>query len=152
MGWIIFLLLLGLALLLLELFVTPGVLIGIFGVLAWVIAIHQVYNDYGVTEGNLTLISVIVLTIAGVVFGLKANVWSKFTINSSLTTRVNEVKEFTPEKGMKGKALSALRPMGSASFGNNVVVEVHTQGDMIPNGAEIEIIGLESRKIIVKQI
>jgi membrane-bound ClpP family serine protease len=151
MGWIIFLLALGLLLLLLELFVTPGVLIGIFGIIAWAAAIFQVYKDYGVSAGNWLTLGMMLLLVGGVVWGLKTNLWSKVTIHTNVDGRMNEVKDFNPEPGMKGKSLSALRPSGTGRF-NDSIVEVTTFGEFISQEEAIEIVAFEDRKIFVKKV
>lgn len=151
MGWILFLLGLGFLLLLLELFVTPGFLIGIFGLLAWAIAIFQVYDQFGILSGNLTTLAMILLLIGGVIWGLKTNIWSKVTIHSNITGRANDRHGFTPQVGMKGIALSSLRPMGSARF-ENYVTEVISYGELISQGSSIEIAEIDFQKIYVKQI
>ena len=151
MGWILFLLGLGLLLLLLELFVTPGVVVGILGILAWFAALWQVYSDYGTSAGNWTTLGMIFLLVASVVWGLKTNVWKKVTIHTNITGKSNEIIGFVPQIGLKGKSVSMLRPTGSARF-ENTVFEVVTRGEMIDPGAEIEIIEIENRKIYVKKI
>ncbi|MCO6495881.1 MAG: NfeD family protein [Bacteroidetes bacterium] len=149
MGWIIFLLLIGLLLILMELFLTPGLIVGVIGFLCWIGAIYQIYLLYGARAGNWTTAGMITLTILLIVWGLKTNIWNKVTVHESLTGRSNQNEGFIPEKGMKGIAISTLRPMGSARFGDSVI-EVDSRGEMINQGEGIEIIAIEHGKIYVQ--
>ena len=61
---IIILIILGLILILLELFVTPGFVTGLLGGVAWVYAIYKIYNSYGTVSGHLALSGLILLLVA----------------------------------------------------------------------------------------
>jgi membrane-bound ClpP family serine protease len=149
MSWIIFLFLIGLLLLLLELFVTPGFLIGIFGLLSWGLAIGRVYDLYGTLYGNVATVFVLLFIIFSVYLGIKGKIWSKVTVHSTIHGKANGPVDFSPTLGMKGLTVSTLRPTGSARF-DTTVVEVVTQGEWITHGQNIEIIEIDGHKIIVK--
>ncbi|MBX2909444.1 MAG: NfeD family protein [Chitinophagales bacterium] len=149
MGWIVFLLGLGLLLVLMELFITPGLIVGVIGIMCWGAAIWQVYELYGVTAGNWSTVGMVALLALMIFWGLKTNLWNKVTVHTNITGRTNETEGFDPQIGMHGRTLSTLRPMGSARFGD-VVVEVTTRGDMIEQNADIEIIEISHGKIYVK--
>jgi membrane-bound serine protease (ClpP class) len=53
--------------------------------------------------------------------------------------------------GSRGKAISALRPSGTALVaGKRVAVE--TRGDFLPAGSDIEVIAFEGSRVVVQQV
>jgi len=53
--------------------------------------------------------------------------------------------------GATGTAITMLRPAGKAEIGGDIL-DVTTQGDLVPKGAKIEVIAEKSNNIIVKEI
>jgi len=146
---IIALIVLGLILILLELFVTPGFITGLLGGAAWLYALYKIYNEYGNTSGHLALGGLLLLLIACVVIAVKSGVWEKVYLNSQVEGRVNELPDV--KIGDTGYTISALRPMGKMVI-NNSNFEVCTMGELVDTGAYVEVIKIENNKIFVKQI
>jgi membrane-bound serine protease (ClpP class) len=66
-------------------------------------------------------------------------------------TKSIEKKEATKELvGKKGKALSVLRPAGTAMI-DGKRMDVLTEGDYLPSNIDIEVIKVEGSKVIVRQ-
>lgn len=146
---IIILILLGLILILLELFVTPGFITGLLGGVAWTYAVYKIYNDYGTTSGHLALGGLILLLLACIVFALKSGVWDKVSLHEQVDSKVNHLPDV--KVGDTGSTLSALRPSGKMQW-NQISIEVCTMGELVETGAFVEIIKIENNKIYVKQI
>ncbi len=146
---IIILIVLGLLLILLEMFVTPGVIIGILGVGCWIYALFNIYNIYGKTSGHLALAGLSCLLIACIVVAVKSGIWNKVSLNTSVDGKVNELPVL--EIGQTGTTLSMLRPSGKAIFDNNTV-EVTTLGEMVEAGKTIRILRKENNIYIVESI
>lgn len=146
---IIVLIVLGLVLILLELFVTPGFITGLLGAVAWVYALYRIYTDYGHTSGNLALAGLIMLLLAFIFIGVKSGIWDKVSLHQKVEGRVNMQPEL--QAGAQGYALSAFRPFGIAIINENRV-EASSMGELIESGSRIEVIRVENNKIIVKQI
>lgn len=146
---IIALIVLGLILILLELFVTPGFVTGMLGGAAWLYALYKIYNEYGNTSGHLALGGLLLLLIACVVIAVKSGVWEKVSLNSQVEGRVNELPDI--KIGDTGYTVSTLRPMGKMNINNNNF-EVCTMGELVDSGAYVEVIKIENNKIFVKQI
>jgi membrane-bound ClpP family serine protease len=53
--------------------------------------------------------------------------------------------------GKEGKAITVLRPAGTADF-DGVKIDVVTQGEYVEKDAKIKIIKVQGRRIVVKQI
>lgn len=146
---ILVLIILGLVLILLELFVTPGFITGLLGAVAWIYALYRIYTDYGNTSGNLALAGLILLLLAFIFIGVKSGIWDKVSLHQKVEGRVNQQPELLA--GDSGYALSAFRPFGIAMI-NETRVEASSMGELIESGSRIEVIRVEKNKIIVKQI
>lgn len=146
---IISLIVLGLILILLELFVTPGFVTGLLGGVAWMYALYKIYNEYGTVSGHYALAGLILLLVACVIIAVKSGVWERVSLKSHVDGKVNELPEV--KVGDSGYTSSALRPMGRMIINNNSL-EVTTMGELVESGAYVEVIKIENNKIYVKQI
>ncbi|MFM6982732.1 MAG: NfeD family protein [Chitinophagaceae bacterium] len=146
---IIALIVLGLVLILLELFVTPGFVTGLLGGIAWFYALYKIYQVYGKVSGHLALAGLILLMIACVVIAVKSGVWDKVSLHSNVDGKVNTLPDI--KIGDSGYTSSALRPMGRMVI-DNQSIEVTSMGELIDTGAYVEVIKIENNKIYVKQI
>lgn len=146
---IIILIILGLVLILLELFVTPGVITGALGGIAWIYALYKIYDSFGTVSGHLALAGLLCLLVACIIIAVKSGVWDKVSLHSNVDGRVNDLPNV--QVGEKGYTLSALRPMGRVVI-NEKNIEVSSMGEMIDANANVEVIKIENNKIYVKQI
>ncbi len=148
---IIFLILIGLLLILIEIFVTPGIVIGIIGLVLMVTGIYQTYVEFGNTAGNLVLAGSFLVSVTIVFLTFRSGAWDRFSLNETITGKVNVIDTENIQTGAKGRTLSALRPMGNALI-NGTRVEVVTEGEAIPANTDIEVYKILENKIIVKKI
>lgn len=146
---IIALIVLGLILILLELFVTPGFITGLLGGVAWLYALYKIYDTYGSTSGHLALAGLLLLLIACIIIAVKSGVWDKVSLHSHVEGKVNELPDI--KVGDSGFSSSALRPMGKMVINQNTI-EVTTMGEFVETGAFVEVIKVENNKIYVKQV
>ncbi len=146
---IIALIVLGLVLILLELFVTPGFVTGLLGGIAWFYALYKIYKVYGTISGHLALAGLILLLVACIVIAVKSGVWDKVSLHSNVEGRVNDLPDI--KVGDTGYTSSALRPMGRMIV-NNQSIEITSMGELVDTGAFVEVIKIENNKIYVKQI
>lgn len=146
---LIILLGLGVVLLVLDIAFIPGMFVGILGGILIVSGIFTAYSTISIQAGHITLIGSI-LFMAGMLYYLyKTDVWSKFALNNTIHSRVNEELNDLPDNGSVGIALSDLRPVGKAEF-NNKTIEVHTLGQYCKAGTKVEVIKVENRKVTVQ--
>ncbi len=141
----------GLVFLLVEILITPGIVLGAIGIGFMTFGIVKSYSTYGPETGNIVLVSVFVLTIFIVFLALKGGVWKRMASTDTISSKAHENVEDLVSVGDKGKALSALRPSGSAIFGGKKV-EVHTNGEPITAQSELVIFRIAQNKIFVKQL
>ncbi len=153
MSWpiIIIVILVGVALVALEIVALPGAICGIFGGILLVIGVWQSYAQYGTTAGIITLLASIVVTIVMLVILLKSGTWKRFSLNESSDGKTNQIDNATVAVGSQGTCLSRLAPAGKAQFGNEIV-EVHSEGEFIDEQSTVEVIAIEGYKIIVKKV
>jgi membrane-bound ClpP family serine protease len=151
MTWfiIISLLLIGLALLIVEVVFIPGTtVVGILGVIFSIVGVVISYESFGNTVGFYVLLTTLIGTIAALFFSFRSGAWSKFSNKSAIHSKVNEGMFAGLKVGDEGKALSALRPFGKAEFGD-IVVEVRSIGAYAEPKSRIKIIQIEANQIIV---
>ncbi|MCB9261145.1 MAG: hypothetical protein H6607_02060 [Flavobacteriales bacterium] len=148
---IIFLIAVGLLLLLVEILVTPGVMLGIVGLGFIAYGVYSTYQVYGNSVGSITLFVVGLITIGSVLFALKSGVWSRMASKEKIEARALEDMTLLAKVGDTGKSLSMIRPMGTALL-NGKKIEVSSLGEVIDSGAELEVLRVEQNKIFVKQI
>jgi membrane-bound ClpP family serine protease len=163
----------GIGCLLLEVFVIPG--FGIFGlgggvlVLASLVLASQTFvlpqNPYQVAELNRSL-----LALAGTGVGIAALVvvvrrWLPSTPafrDVVLAPPEGEEAEVIERReslldldesfvGTQGKTTTQLTPSGKARFGD-MLLDVITDGDVVPRGATIEVVEIQGNRVLVRQV
>ncbi|HLN53419.1 MAG TPA: NfeD family protein [Lentimicrobium sp.] len=148
---IVLLIILGLIMILLEIFVIPGTSVfGIAGGVLIVFSIWQAYSIYGSNRGHIIVIATIAIITATLIIAFKTNTWRRMMLNTNVTGRVNEIEVDKLHIGDEGKSISRISPAGTAIF-NNELYEVHTKGDFIDQEKDLIITKLEDNKIFVKQ-
>ncbi|MDW7691398.1 NfeD family protein [Flammeovirgaceae bacterium SG7u.111] len=148
---VITLVLFGLVLLILELIFIPGTtVIGFVGLVSGGYGVYLGYDYFGTTTGTMILAGSIAISMVGFYFSFKSGTWHKFALNQVISSRVNEDSE-PVIIGDEGKAISALRPFGSADFGT-ITKEVRTIGDYVDKGAKIKVIQVNGPNIIVEPV
>jgi membrane-bound serine protease (ClpP class) len=70
---------------------------------------------------------------------------------SGVVTEAIVEQEKAARHGQMGVAISPLRPGGKAQFGDQIL-DVISQGDMIPKGTRVRIIGSSGREAIVEAV
>lgn len=163
--WEILLFILGLILLLIELFYIPG--FGIAGITGIILMIGSIFlsligNFPTITMSDITLAlgqisgalitSLILLIIIGK-FLPQSKIWNKLILVDS--EKVDEgfvsIPDLTFLKGQKGKAITPLRPAGIALI-NGKRYDVITDGEFITQNSLIEVVDVEGLKVKVREI
>ena len=148
---IILLILVGIIMLILEILILPGLIAGIIGALMILGGIWYSFHELGNTAGTIVALSTLTVTLATIYLAFRYNVWRRFSLQQSSDSKIERVDEMDIKIGDQGKALSVLRPMGTAVF-NNKKIEVQSLGEMIEANATIEVIEVLTNKLIVKKI
>ncbi len=152
--WIIILslLLIGLALIIVELIFIPGTtVVGLLGLIFTITGIAISYNHFGNDVGFYILLATIATTVGTVIYSFRSGAWSRFSLKSSNDGKVNEgmIQDF--HVGDEGITISTLRPFGKATF-NDKTMEVKTSGDYVEHGQKVKITHIELNQITVQPI
>lgn len=145
---IIILIIIGIVLLILELLVVPGGILGIIAIGMIGFGVYSTYANHGATTGHIMLASSLLTTIAAVVISLKSGAWNRLALHDALDGKTNVIDGNLIKEGDTGIALSDIRPMGSALFGDEKY-EVSSEGEKIPVRTPVRILRIEGNKIIV---
>lgn len=147
--------LLGLALIAAEIFFIPGFgVAGIGGVLALIFSV--VLAAPSVEEAVISLIVAFVGTGILLTLSIKflptRRAWNRLILgekldNDSYIAPDSSLKNFI---GSKGKALTPLRPSGTAEI-EGKRVDVVTSGEFITEGSEVEVVKVEGVRVVVKE-
>jgi membrane-bound ClpP family serine protease len=149
---ILALLLIGLALIIVEIVFVPGTtIVGIIGVIFAGTGVLITFRHYGSESGYYILLGSSVVTAIALYFSFRSNAWSMFANNSAIKSKVNEGLTATLQLGDEGIALSTLKPMGKVQFKSGEF-EVKTLGDYVDVGTKVRIVHIESNQIIVKPL
>jgi membrane-bound ClpP family serine protease len=147
---VISLLVFGLVLVMVEVVFVPGTtLVGVIGFCFLMVGVWLSFNYFGGEVGWVVLGSTSVVCGGLLYFSFTTNVWKRFSLKSSITSKVNEGELDHLKVGMEGQTISALRPMGKAEL-NDKIVEVKTNGDYLESGTRIRIMKIISNQIIVE--
>ncbi|HKL67347.1 MAG: NfeD family protein [Bacteroidales bacterium] len=154
LGIVIFLIILGILLFLVEFLVVPGITIaGIGGAISIITGIALSFYYQGPTTGLIVLICTAVLIGITVVFMLKAGTWRRLMLNKAVEGKVDFVRmdEGRLKIGDKGKAITRLNPMGKVMISDEYY-EAKAQDKLIDQNTEVEIVKIESNRLIVKPL
>lgn len=146
----ILLLLVVIALMLIEIFLVPGV--GIPGIAGLILLVASIYIAYQIdtTSGYYTLAASVVISIGLMLLAFRAKTWSRVSVNSEIKARLIYPTD-TLKIGDKGNTISRLNPIGNIRV-NDQKFEASSIGDFIGANTPIEITNIEGNKVTVKPV
>ncbi|MFD2446112.1 nodulation protein NfeD [Bacillus sp. CGMCC 1.16607] len=150
----IFLFIIGFALILLELFL-PGGIIGIIG-LAAMLASLFLASDNIIHMGISIVIALFISIIASIfmikVLGRKMSIFKKIILTDSTTTEQGYVSNVNRTEliGRKGTTLTQLRPAGKIMI-NEEIVDAVSEGAFIQKDQLIKVVKVEGSRIVVRE-
>lgn len=150
LAFIIAILLVGFALIFLEIFFIPGTtLFGIAGGVAVLIGVLMMYGYYGSTVGHITLITCLIAIVISVFMGFKVIQSNKLAMKGEINSKVNNEDVSFISIGETGFTLTELRPNGKANIGGKKV-EVYSTGDYIARNSPVEVFKVTGNKVFVQ--
>lgn len=144
-----FLMGLAITLILLEIFLLPGITVA--GLSGFLFAIGGLVFAYmtSTTIGHITLISSAVI-FAGIFFWLlRSKSFSKVALHTEIDSKLTSSRDLGITAGDEGVTLSRLSPIGKASI-NGITVEAKSLGEMIDEKQPIVVIRVDGYNVIVK--
>lgn len=143
------LLIIGLVLLLVELLFIPGTtVVGVLGFLVSGSGLVFAFLNFDYTLALWITAFALILNFAVVGYGFSSGVWKKFSLKSTLSGGVFEGRTMGLEVGMKGIAVSDIKPYGKATFAETWV-EVKSEAGFIEVKSPVTIVKIENNKITV---
>ncbi|MCU0460190.1 MAG: serine protease [Bacteroidales bacterium] len=153
-GLIIFLIILGLMLFIIEFMLIPGITIaGIGGAVCIITGVVFAFISHGTAAGlwvlGVTALVMVVLTI----LMLKADTWNKFALKTAIDSKVDTVgaDQGKIKPGDRGITVTRLAPGGKVLV-NGEYYEAKSIDILIDPRKEIEVIRIDDNKLIVKPI
>lgn len=160
--WVPLIFVVGLALIVLEVFVIPG--FGITGILGFILMVGSIFYVFFERTDDINMallwlsVSVIltsVLAILATIFLPKSAPFQRFALSTVMSTDLgyhsSGVEDFESFLGKTGVALTPLRPAGTARI-DNKRLDVVTVGDFIPQNSPIKVAEVEGSKISVEAL
>jgi membrane-bound ClpP family serine protease len=154
LGLIIFLIILGLLLFIVEFMLIPGVTIaGIGGAVCLITAIVFSFASFGTTVGLLVLGITVLVMIVLTVLMLKSGTWNKFMLKTAIDGKVDTVgaEEGKVKAGDIGVTVTRLAPGGKVLV-NGEYFEAKSIDILVNPHQDIEVVRIEDNKLIVKPI
>lgn len=149
---LISLLVIGLVLLIIEVVFIPGTtIVGLFGVGLCIAGVMIAYKEFGDVTGFYFLMGALASTGLALYFSFRSGAWKKFSLKSSINSKVNEGITNILSIGDEGFTLSSLRPSGKAEFKERIF-EVRTTGSYIEPKTKVRITRVDAQQIIVEPI
>ena len=149
-AFIISLLVIGIILLLLEIFVIPG--IGVAGILgiASVIAGCYFSYDWGTHAGMIVTGGVLVIIIILLAIALREKTWERLALKTNVESSAGQDSTVVAT-GDKGETITRLAPMGSARIEGRTV-EVKSYEGFVDPGVDVEVVMIEDNIIYVRPV
>lgn len=151
MSWTIILtiILLGFIALIMEIFLLPGGIVGVAGLVAIIGGIVSAYVAKGAMAGTVTLIITTAVVTVSTVLMMRSRTWKKCELNAQIDTKMNEIDEQKIKAGAVGYTISRLAPTGKAVF-DGETVEVASSYGLIEAESEVVVDRIEGNRILVK--
>jgi membrane-bound serine protease (ClpP class) len=152
----------GVALLIVEIFVVPG--FGIFGILGIIFMVLGLFlgllSDFDLIDWSMISLAIIQLGLTFFVTAVailillkylpKTEMWNKLILKEQVAAKSGYAAKpaFEHLVGSEGIAFTDLRPSGTAVINGNRI-DVVTEGDFIKNGSSVIVKSVEGSKIVV---
>ena len=149
---IIILIVVGLALMVVEVVVLPGITVaGIAGALLIGCGVFLTYKWFGGTAGTFSLIGTGILFIIFLIYVVRAKTWERLSLHSEIDSKVNVVDTNDIKTGDKGMTVSRLAPIGKILI-HGKIMEGKSEFGLIDENREIEVVHVNESTIIVQKI
>lgn len=143
----------GIVLLVIEIFVPGFGIWAILGIICLMSGVIMAAYDASDAALSLGIGFILAMVLAGLVIYAfrKRGIWNKFILKDELKTELGYVSQPVKEYllGKTGKALTPLRPAGTAVF-DGERVDVVTAGEFIRQGQQVKVVLVEGGRIVVR--
>ncbi len=145
------LLLVAVALLLIEMFLIPGVSIaGIGGVLFLGSAVYYSFTFISPFAGRLTILASIILMAIAIYIFIRSKALDKMSLKTDIDSKNDPLENINVKAGDIGITSSRLAPMGKIRI-NGQTIEAKATDDFIDEDVEVIIIKVQSTNVLVER-
>lgn len=150
--FILTLIIIGQALLFIELAIIPGLgVAGVLGLGAIAGSCYLSFANISTTAGIMIILINIILATIVVMLTLRKKTWKRFSLDTNIDAKIDTpIKEKGVSVGDTGTAITRLAPSGTAIINGNTL-EVTTRGILIDPQKNIEVIEISNNKVYVKE-
>ena len=142
---IVFLMLVAIVLILLEIFLLPGITIA--GVGGFLFAASGVIGE---TAGHITLFLSLTAFAASFVWLLRARSFNKVALKTDVDSKLTSSRDLGIEPGDEGITLSRLAPIGKARI-KGITVEAKSMDELIDENTPVEVLRVDGYNVLVKR-
>lgn len=153
---VVVLFVLGIIMLIAEIFVIPG--FGIVGVLGLISILASIFLSFDNFTAALTSLAItLVVTIAIIILlwkrFTKSKAWSRFVLltREEKSMGYQGVRDYSELVGKTGITVSTLRPAGIVKIGDQRY-DVVSDGDFIANDTMVKVVHVEGNRIVVTEV
>lgn len=148
---IVLLILIGLFMVILEIFFLPGITIaGISAVLFFIGAVFYAFMQLGEMAGYITIAVSVVATIVGIIVFMRSRSLDRMALKTSIDSVAPTLVSDQIKAGDEGVTLSRLNPMGSVLV-NGITVEARTREEFIDEETPVIIEKADRTTVIVRK-
>lgn len=151
---ILVLVIIGLILIMSEIFLFPGITIAGIGGSAILIGVF-IYSFYymGNVAGGITVFGTCALGLGAFFFLIKSKTLDRFALKTDIDSKIDQTDQLKIRVGDRGVTLSRINPMGKAEFENNIIIEVKSfSGEFIDSQVEIEVVKTDGSSTLIQPI
>jgi membrane-bound serine protease (ClpP class) len=146
----------GLALIALEVTVVPGFnVVGVLGVLGAGFGVVYAFMTFGPGGGLVALLATVSSAVALFYLLWQSGAWDRFVLSDSLRRDADadaaDHETRSVLLGRTGRAVTPLRPGGVVEV-DGARVEVETEGAFVASGSEVRVVAMDRRRFIVRPV
>ncbi len=147
---IAFLMIVAIALLLLEIFMLPGITVA--GIGGLIFAAGGLIYAYSVSllVGNVTLGTSVAAFVAAFAWLMRSKSFSRVALNTDIDSKLTSSRELGIVPGDEGITLSRLAPIGKALI-KGITVEAKALDELIDEGIPVVVMQVEGYNVIVQR-
>lgn len=157
-SWLsIFMFIIGVLLLVVEMFIPGFGLPGVSGLILLFLGVGTSMRslEHAITAIFISSLTGVLAVIILFKYGFTSNIFDRITLHNSspneLLVKENRIDNASIDIGQRATALTVLRPSGFIDL-NGEKLDAIAESDWIQRGATVEVVQIEGRKIIVKEI
>lgn len=148
---IVLLIVVGICLVLLEILVLPGFIVGVAGAAMMVAGVGGTYLYHGFMWGNIALLVTVAGSLVAVYFALNSKTWRKLSLQTEIDGRVNNPDVSLVKPGDRGVTVTRLAPMGRVRI-DTLELEAKSEESLIDAGVPVEVVSVGVSNVVVQRL